>query len=254
MRNILRTCSVLIPSLVWLGTAAYTATGGKPGPPITEAQDPMVYQEVHNRLTSEEQAQGWKLLFDGKTTNGWRGFKQERAPDGWQAVDGALTRVAGGGDLITVDQYDSFELQLEWKVPEGGNSGIMYRVSESGDATYHTGPEYQILDNARHADGKDALTAAGSCYGLYAPIKDVTRPAGTWNTARLVVNGNLVEHWLNDVPIVRYELHSPDWEKRVAASKFKQWPQFGQVPRGHIALQDHGDRVAYRNIRIRALK
>ena len=208
---------------------------------------------VDNILTSEEKADGWKLLFDGKTTQGWRGFRQKTAPDGWQAVDGALTRVGGGGDLITVDQFESFDLRLEWKIAEGGNSGIMFRVSEAEPETYHTGPEMQILDNVRHPDGKDLDRSAGSCYDLYAPSKDVTRPPGAWNAVRLVVNGTRVEHWLNDTRIVQYELLSPDWEKRVAASKFVEWPKYGRELRGHIALQDHGDRVAFRNIRIRVL-
>jgi hypothetical protein len=173
---------------------------------------------------------------------------------GLQVIDGALTRVGGGGDLITVDEFASFELHIEWKVAAGGNSGIMFRVSETEEATYHTGPEIQVLDNARHADGKDPLTSAGSCYGLYAPDRDVTYSGERWNTARLLVNGNRVVHWLNGVRIVQYELLSPDWEKRVLASKFNEWPKYGRMPRGHVALQDHGDRVAYRNIRIRQMK
>lgn len=235
-----------------LGAVLWTVPGWVDSGRI--AQNPtMGIREVHNTLTSQQKAEGWALLFDGKTTEGWRGYKQEKAPGGWQAVDGALTRVEGGGDIISVEQYGSFDLRFEWKVDPGGNSGVMYRVAESGDATYHTGPEYQILDNAAHADGQAALTAAGSCYGLYAPSKDVTRPAGSWNQARIVVRGNHVEHWLNGERIVQYELGSADWQERVAASKFKQWPDFGRLPRGHIALQDHGDRVAYRNIRIRPL-
>ena len=239
-------CYVFLAPLVW-GTPSWPANEGRP-------QDRMVYQEVHNMLTDQQKAEGWKLLFDGKTTKGWRGYEQEAAPDGWQAVDGALTRVGGGGDLITVEQFDSFELRFDWQVAPGGNSGVMYRVGESGGATYHTGPEFQILDNAAHADGKDSLTSAGSCYGLYAPAKDVTRPAGSWNEARIVVNGNAVQHWLNGERIVQYELGSSDWNERVAGSKFKQWPDFGRLPRGHIAIQDHGDRVAYRNIRIKPLR
>lgn len=253
MRNSVRVRLLLLAVLLSAGIAARTAALE---PRSTEAhvQARATPPDVPNTLTAWEKEHGWKLLFDGKTTQGWRGFKQQSMPAGWQVVDGALARVGGGGDVITVDQYDSFELALDWKVAEGGNSGIMFRVSEAADETYHTGPEFQVLDNARHADGKSPLTSAGSCYGLYEPIKDVTRPAGEWNAARLVVNGNVVEHWLNDVRVVRYELLSADWEKRVAASKFKEWPQYGRVPRGHIALQDHGDRVAYRNIRIRVVR
>jgi 3-keto-disaccharide hydrolase len=193
----------------------------------------------------------WRPLFDGKTTSGWRGYHQQTMPGGWQAVNGALTRVSQGGDIITIDQFDSFELELEWQIAEGGNSGIMYRVSEDGDEAYYTGPEYQLLDNARHADGKNPLTSAASDYGLYAPVKDVTRPIGEWNAARILVKGNHVEHWLNGVKVVEYELGSPDWQQRVDASKFKQWPNYGRIPKGHIALQDHGSQVAFRNIRIR---
>jgi Domain of Unknown Function (DUF1080) len=244
---------LLIAMLAWLGIAARAATQEQMPPPPMRVQDPSAYIQVHNTLTSEERAHGWKLLFDGKSTEGWRGFKQKTAPAGWRVVDGALTRVGSGGDLITVDQYGSFELHIEWNVAAGGNSGIMFRVSEAEEETYHTGPEFQVLDNARHADGKDPLTSAGSCYAMYAPDRDVSRPAGSWNTARLVVNGNRVMHWLNGSEIVRYELLSPDWEKRVLASKFKEWPNYGRLPRGHIVLQDHGDRVAYRNIRIRQI-
>ena len=209
---------------------------------------------VENTLTSEERSQGWKLLFDGKTTAGWRGYKQQGMPAGWQVVDNALVRTAGGGDIITTEQYDSFELALEWKISAGGNSGVMYRVSEEGEASYHTGPEVQVLDNHGHRDGKNPLTSAGSCFGLYAPSKDVTKPVGSWNQMRLVVKGNHVEHWLNGDKVVEYELHSPDWKTRVEGSKFKEWPTFGRIPRGHIALQEHGNRVEYRNIKIRPLK
>jgi uncharacterized protein YbdZ (MbtH family) len=208
---------------------------------------------IENTLTAQEQAEGWKLLFDGKTTAGWRGFKQQEVPAGWQVVDGALTRVGRGTDLITVDQFDSFELAFDWQLSKGGNSGVMYRVSEEAEASYHTGPEYQILDNAVHRDGKSPLTSAGACYGLYAPVKDVTRPPGSWNTARIIVHGTHVEHWMNDVKLLEYELFSDEWEKLVRDTKFSEWPKFGRIPRGHLALQDHGDRVAYRNIRIRPI-
>jgi hypothetical protein len=208
---------------------------------------------VENTLTSEERSQGWKLLFDGKTTNGWRGYKEQTVPAGWQVVDGALVRTGRGGDIITVDQYDNFELALEWKISPGGNSGVMYRVSEDGEASYYTGPEVQVLDNHKHPDGKSPLTSAGSCFGLYAPSKDVTRPVGSWNELRLVVRGNRVEHWLNGEKVVQYELFSADWNQRVEGSKFKQWPKFGRIPRGHIALQEHGNRVEFRNIKIRKL-
>lgn len=248
MRDSMGARILTITVLASLGPAVQTQTAPQ------GMAAPGTQQQAENTLSAWQAERGWTLLFDGKTTEGWRGFKQKAPPAGWQVVDGALTRVGDGGDIMTVEQFDNFELQLEWKVAEGGNSGIMFRVSEDAKETYHTGPEFQILDNARHKDGKDPLTSAGSCYGLYPPIKDVTRTPGSWNSVRLVVNGHTVEHWLNDVRVVRYELLSADWEKRVAASKFKEWPNYGRIPRGHIVLQEHGDRVAYRNIRIRRLK
>ena len=206
-----------------------------------------------NTLTSAERAAGWRLLFDGSTTAGWRGFRQAAVPGGWQVVDGALTRTGGGGDLITLDQFGNFELTIQWLIAEGGNSGIMFRVSEATDATHLTGPEMQVLDNVRHPDGRSPLSSAGACYGLYAPSQDVTRPAGVWNDVRLVVNGAHIEHWLNGVKIVEYEIGSPDWLSRLAGSPFRDVPTYAREPRGHIAVQDHGDRVAYRGIKIRPL-
>jgi hypothetical protein len=161
--------------------------------------------------------------------------------------------VAAGGDIITTRQYGDFELQLEWKISPGGNSGIMYRVTEDAEATYETGPEMQVLDDARHADGGSPLTSAGSCFGLYPAPRGVVKPAGEWNAARILVRGSHVEHWLNGVKLLEYELGSEDWAARVAGSKFGQWPGYGKAARGYIALQDHGDEVAYRNIKLREL-
>jgi hypothetical protein len=197
-------------------------------------------------------------LFDGKTTKGWRAYKGTDVPAAWKVEDGALTldKKEGdkGGDIMTVAQYDSFELTLEWRVAEGGNSGVMYHVQETEKAPWQTGPEVQVLDNAKHKDGKSALTSAGSCYALYPPSKDVTRKVGEWNEVRLVVDGPRVEHWLNGEKIVEYEKGSADWNAKVAASKFKAFPNFGKPTRGHIVLQDHGDRVWFRNIRLRPIQ
>jgi hypothetical protein len=195
---------------------------------------------------------GWQILFDGRNADAWRGFQRTDLPSGWQVVDGALTRVARGGDIVTREQFSDFELELEWKVAAGGNSGIMFRVTEDAKETYHSGPEYQVLDDAGHADGKSRLTSAGSDYGLHPSPPGIVKPAGQWNSARLVVRGAHVEHWLNGQKVVEYELWSPQWEALVKASKFVEWPGFGRAKRGHIALQDHGDWVAYRNIRIRS--
>jgi hypothetical protein len=206
-----------------------------------------------NALTEQERQEGWRLLFDGTSLGGWRGYNQTGMPDGWQAVDGALTRVAAGGDIITRDQFANFELELEWRIREGGNSGIFYRAIESADPIYYSAPEMQILDDARHADGAARLTAAGANYGLHPAPEGVVKPAGEWNAVRLIVNDNHVQHWLNGRMIVEYELGSEDWRQRVAASKFNEWPGYGTAARGHIGLQDHGDWVAFRNIRVKVL-
>jgi hypothetical protein len=206
-----------------------------------------------NVLTAEEQQAGWKLLFDGQTTQGWRGWKKDDFPDGWKVVGGALVRVGPGGDIATREQFDNFDLQLEWRIAAAGNSGIFYHAAESGEWPWETAPEMQVLDNAEHPDGREPKTAAGSNYALYAPVKDVTQPVGLWNQVRIVVHGNHVEHWLNGVKVVEYELGSPQWQQLVAASKFKDMPNYGKTKTGYIVLQDHGDKVAFRNIRIRAL-
>jgi hypothetical protein len=206
-----------------------------------------------NTLTSAERAAGWRLLFDGTTTSGWRGFRLATVPGGWQAVDGALTRTGGGGDLVTLDQFANFELTIQWQIAEGGNSGIMYRVSEASEATHLTGPEMQVLDNVRHPDGRNPLSSAGACYGLYAPSQDVTRSPGAWNDVRLLVNGTHVEHWLNEAKIVEYDIGSADWLARLVVSPYRDVPTYAREPRGHIAIQDHGDRGAYRGIKIKPL-
>ena len=196
----------------------------------------------------------WRSLFDGRSLSGWRSFRTTQPPAGWTARDGLLVRTGPGGDLMTMEQYGDFDLELEWRVAEGGNSGIIYRISGEGENTYESGLEMQILDDAKHRDGENALTSAGSLYGLYAAPRGVVKPAGEWNTARVVARGNHVEHWLNGTRVVEAELWSGDFRARHAKSKFTQWPAFAKAARGHIALQDHGDRVEYRNIRIRALR
>ncbi len=207
-----------------------------------------------NRLTAEEREAGWRLLFDGQTPAGWRGFHLDHFPAGWVVRDGCLIHTGpGGGDIITEEQFDNFELKLEWRIAPAGNSGIFYRVSEKYRAVYESGPEMQVLDNAEHPDGRNPKTSAGANYGLYAPIRDTTVPVGFFNKVRIVVRGAHVEHWLNGVKVVEYELWSKDWKDRVASSKFKRWPGYGMSPAGHIALQDHGDRVWYRNIKLRPL-
>ena len=206
-----------------------------------------------NQLTADERAAGWRLLFDGATTAGWRGWRMDSMPAGWQAVDGALTRVGPAADIVTRERFANFELALDWHVRAGGNSGIFYRASEDDDAIYWTAPEMQVLDDAGHPNGQDRLTAAGSVYGLYPAPAGAVKSPGEWNQARIVVAANHVEHWLNGVKLAEYEFASADWEARVQASKFASHGHFGKNAEGFIGLQDHGDWVAYRNIKIRVL-
>ncbi len=183
----------------------------------------------------------------------WRAYNGVGIPSSWTVSGADIGHTPGGGDLVSVETFRNFELAFDWRVSEGGNSGIMYRVVENAGAAHASGPEYQILDNRGHADGKNPLTSAASAYGLYAPHSDVTRPAGDWNSGRILVYARHVEHWLNGTKVLEYELGSSDWRARVAASKFAAWPDYGTAPEGHISLQDHNDPVDYRNIRIRTL-
>jgi hypothetical protein len=251
--RVLRAC--LVSALV----AAIQGCG--PAPDADAASDPDgsrevgpgERQEAMNTLTAEERAQGWQLLFDGESLDQWRGFRQDVLPDGWVAQEGLLVRTEGGGDIITRDTFRDFELSLDWMVHEGGNSGILYRVSEEVARTFEGAPEMQVLDDAVHVDGGDPLTSAGAHYAMHPAPRGVVHPAGEWNHARIRVQRNHVTHWLNGQEIVDYELGSDDWNRRLARSKFTQWPAYGTFPEGHIALQDHGDWVAYRNIKIRRL-
>lgn len=196
----------------------------------------------------------WTSLFDGATLNGWQGHGTPGVtPPGWSVENGTLVRSDSGGDLVTVDQYANFELEFEWMVGSAGNSGVFYRINPDVERTYMSAPEYQVLDDSLHADGKSRLTSAGAVYGLYPSPEGHTRPTGEWNQGRIVVDGAKVEHWLNGTLMAAYELWSPDWEQRVKDSKFNEWPSYGRATRGHIGVQDHGDRVAYRNIRIKVL-
>jgi hypothetical protein len=209
---------------------------------------------MQNQLSAEERAAGWRLLFDGSTQNGWRVYKSSSQSGGWTVRDGALSKKDATDDLISVDQFGDFELALDWKLSPGGNAGIFYRGTEEEPKIYWTAPEYQLLDDPNHGDGKNRLTSAGAAYGLYPALSGVVRPAGEWNATRIVVRGPHVEHWLNGAKLLEYELWSPDWEARVKASKFVEWPKYGRARRGHIAIQgDHGGELALRNVRIREL-
>jgi hypothetical protein len=215
-----------------------------------------------NTLSAKEKAAGWKLLFDGKSTKGWRAFKNGVFPaEKWTAVDGTLKCGAGKKvtDIVTEEEYDSFEFAWEWRLSAAANSGVKYLVDEAmaKKANDGIGFEYQILDDEKHPDakkGKDGNRTAGSLYDLIPAAKEKTlHPVGEWNASRLVVNGNQVEHWLNGTKVLSYERGSADMKTRIAESKYKEIPGFGEVTKGRLLLQDHDTEVYFRNMKIRAL-
>jgi hypothetical protein len=212
-----------------------------------------------NALTRSEKEEGWQLLFDGKSMENFRGFRKDEVPSAWKVEDGAIAFAGGrGGDLITKDQYKNFDFSIDWKISEGGNSGIMYHVSEDTayHNTYNSGPEMQVLDDERHPDAKEGVNGnrrAGALYDLIPLSTPAVKPAGQWNTARLLVKDGHVEHWLNGKKVVEYEIGSPKWDSLIQQSKFASMKGFGREEQGHIALQDHGNKVWFRNIKIRVI-
>jgi hypothetical protein len=202
---------------------------------------------------SASQTQGWRTLID-PTLSAWRGYREANVPAGWHVADGVLSKTGSVNDLVTRDQYANFELEFEWMVQPAGNAGVFYRGSEDAEKIYFTAPEYQLLDDAGHADGKSRLTSAGSDYALYPSPAGIVKPAKEWNSSRIVARGPHVEHWLNGQKVVEYEAGSPDWETRLKASKFATWPKYGRLTTGYIGIQgDHEGPLAIRNMRIRTL-
>jgi hypothetical protein len=218
-----------------------------------DESEPSAAGVAHNTLTAAEREAGWRLLFDGVSLAGWRGYETEMPPDGWRARDEALHRYGPGGDIVTIDRFGDFELSLEWRVDEGGNSGIFYRAAPGSEHIFHSAPEMQVLDDAGHPDGRSELTSAGSNFALHPAPRGVVKPAGQWNSVRIRAQGNHVQQWMNGTLVVDYEIGSDDWKRRVAASKFAAWPAYGLAPEGHVGLQEHGNQVAFRSIKIRVL-
>ena len=210
-----------------------------------------------NKLTPAEEKDGWKLLFDGTTTKGWRGLGRKEFPaQGWEVVDGCLHhRKAGGGGDITIDgAYQDFELSIEWKVAKAANSGIKYRVVEAEGKTSAFGPEYQVLDDEGHPNGKVPKTTAGSLYDVIPPTANKkSKPAGEFNLTKIVAKGNHVEHWLNGEKVVEYEFGSDAWKEVIAKSKFSKSTVYGSPVKGQICLQDHTDEVWFRSVKIKDL-
>ncbi|MDN3550902.1 3-keto-disaccharide hydrolase [Mucilaginibacter aquaedulcis] len=203
------------------------------------------------------QTKGYKPLFDGKTTTGWHTYLKTNVT-AWKAVDGTLQldpNAEGQGDLVTNDEYENYELKLDWKISETGNSGIIFGVHEDPkfSDTYLTGVEMQVLDNQKASDNKKATHLAGSLYDLKAPSADVAKPAGEWNAVVLRKKDGHLTFWLNGTKIVEIQIGGEEWKQLVANSKFKDWADFAKYPKGHIALQDHNHEVAFRNIYIKQL-
>ncbi|MDB6099766.1 MAG: hypothetical protein JWN58_2469 [Gammaproteobacteria bacterium] len=196
----------------------------------------------------------WQTLFDGKLLNTFRGWRSEDMPKGWHVVDATLSKEGNVEDLVTREPFRDFELELEWSIGKAGNSGVFYRGTREYDEIYWSAPEYQLLDDANAPDGRNPLTSAASAYGLYAAPAGVVKPFGEWNKTRILVKGNHVEHWLNDQKVVEYDLGSPEWKAKVAASKFSKYPNYGLAKAGVIGIQgDHPGSLALRHIRIREL-
>ncbi len=222
-----------------------------------------------NSLTEAEKEDGWMLLFDGENVDQWKGYCKDGFPEkGWEVVDGMIHCLAsgqgeagGGGDIITKEQFGDFELSLEWKIEEGGNSGIFYlareRCGEDGQPIWKSAPEMQILDNEKHPDarlGKDGNRQAGSLYDLIPAEPQNAKPAGEWNKVSVLVYQGTVVHSMNGENVVEYHLWTDDWKEMVAGSKFREYQDFIDVAKeGHIGLQDHGNNVWFRNIKIRKL-
>lgn len=213
---------------------------------------------AQNRLSKTEQQQGYQLLFNGKNKDGWHTYNKQTAEPAWTVVDGALQldpKAEGQGDLVTDKEYENFEFSTEWKISDEGNSGIIFDVHEDPafGQTYVTGIEMQVLDNKNAEDNKKANHLAGSLYDMQAPSKDVAKPAGEWNLAKIRKDNGHLTFWLNGTQIVDVQMGSPEWEALINNSKFKTWKNFAKYPKGHIALQDHGHVVAFRDIMIKQL-
>ena len=259
---------ILAFALIPIALLAAACSDGSETPPAaggTPAATPP------NTLTDAERAAGWRLLFDGETTDGWRGYNREEFPDtGWAVVDGALVvgatatdpDVPIGGDIVTTEAFTDFDLKFDFMLSEVANSGVLYRViEEEGAEIWHNAPEYQVLDDPAYIAASEAPGSmdmnthlTGDNYDLHSAGEKTLHGPGQWNTARIRVANNHVEHWLNGTRTVEYQLGSPEWEQLVAASKFAPFPRYGRAPSGPIGLQDHGRNVFYRNIKILPLE
>ena len=211
-----------------------------------------------NTLTENEVQGGWRLLFDGKTANGWHKFNKDFIDEGWLVENDCFVALGKGGDIggdiVTDEKFDNFELKIEWKISPGGNSGILFHVLE-GDypAVYATGPEYQLIDDIGFPQKLEEWQTTGANYAMDPPQKSKIKPVGEWNSSRILVNGSHVEHWLNGEKVVEYELWTDEWKGKVKNGKWNEYPKYGLASMGCISLQDHGSITWFRNIKIREL-
>jgi len=220
-----------------------------------------------NTLSEVDEASGWQLLFDGKTKNGWHVYGHKSDGSAWVVEDGTIHldpkemddwQVKSGGDIATDEEFDNFELQLDWKIDSGGNSGIIFYVHEGDDSVrykyaWYTGPEMQVLDNEAHPDAKIIKHRAGDLYDLITSTPETVKPAGEWNHVKMVSENGHLEFYLNGTKVLETTLWDDNWKSLVAGSKFKDMPEFGTFKKGHIVLQDHGNKVWFKNIKIRKL-
>lgn len=215
------------------------------------SSDPVIdASECTNGLSDQEQQAGWQLLFDGDSLSQWRSYQEEDVNSGWGVENGCLTRLGWGGDLITRKQFSDFELKLEWRISEAGNSGIFIRGDESERTIHYTGYEMQVLDNTGHSDAEDPSHRAGALYDMIVPDHDTSKPVGFWNKVHIIAVGPDVEFWLNGRQTAKFSQGSPEWQALYEQSKFTSRPRYGSLLKGHIGFQDHMDKVWYRNIRV----
>jgi hypothetical protein len=247
-------------TLVAVALISFGLASCNDGPNTAETE----VQEVgatENTLTDQEKAEGWKLLFDGTAADGWRGYNQETLPESWVVENGTLKSLGEGGDIggdivYGKKEFENFELVLDWKIEEGGNSGIFYHVveDEKYDAPYYTAPEFQLIDQTGFPEELEPWQSLGGDYGMYDPdFEGAIKPAGEWNTARIVFTSNQVEYYLNGKKTLSFDPWSEDWKKRKEEGKWKDFPDYGEARSGLIGLQDHGSFIWFKNIKIREL-
>lgn len=261
---------LIVPALsVLLTTAMACGSGSTPEKaadstavaPDNTTVSTTVDSAAANTLTAEEEGNGWKLLFNGRNLDGWRTFKNKPA-DSW-TVDSASGTIHCLGsktdksdkraDLITNDEFENFELSVDWKLAPQGNSGILYMVNEDHEASYKSGPEYQLIDDNNFPEKLEDWQKTGANYAMGGPLVAAAKPIGEWNTTRIIVNGNHVEHWLNGQKTAEYELGSPEWKKLKETGKWKDAPGYAAKKKGHICFQDHGSEIWFKNVKIKTM-